>query len=129
MRNNNFSWIFFIPLLSTICGVQFSLTSISLSHPLLERKLESIEQLFTPNNEEILTQTRESETDLIYATGEPLKPRNDNLRPVSEAEKLRDNNFVLVNHRAHSSSVFVAPIAPNPRNRLFYPSESFDRHK
>jgi hypothetical protein len=47
-------------------------------------------------------------------------------------EKLNGKNVGLVNHqerKAQSSSVFVTAIVPNPKNRLFYPSESVDQHK
>lgn len=141
MNNNKvlFTCLFLIPLLSITFGDpaadESSLTTEVNNHPLLERELDNIEQLFpniTRNDDPILTEINTtqpaSETDLVdVTTSEPSIPADENKLPqILVEENSNEKKIVSVKHREPaplSSSVFVAAIAPNPQNRLFYVSD------
>lgn len=126
-----FTCLFLFPLLSITCGssIRSSLTAEENSHPFLIRKIDSNQQQYTGNGDPFQDTTQESQIEDTSNTA-PLMSENEEFFPVLEGEKGSDKNIVLVNPRkVKSSSVAVAPIAPNPERRLYYPSAPVDQPK
>lgn len=124
-----FTCLFLFPLLSITCGssIRSSLTAEENSHPFLIRKIDNIQQRYTGNGDPFQDTTQESQIEDTSNTA-PLMPGNEEFPLVLEGEKGIDKNIVLVNPRkVKSSSVAVAPIAPNPERRLYYPSAPVDQ--
>lgn len=126
-----FTCLFLFPLLSFTCGssIRSSLTAEENSHPFLIRKIENLQQRYTGNGDPFQDTTQESQIEDTSNNG-PLMSENEEFIPVLEGEKRSDKNIVLVNPRkVKSSSIAVAPIAPNPERRLYYPSAPVDQPK
>ncbi len=127
-----FTCLFLFPLMSITCGsysVQSSLTAEENRHPFLVRKIDNVQQ--TRNGHPFPTQdtTQESQIE-VTSNNAPLMPGNEEFPPVLEGEKGSDENMVLEKPREiKSSSVAVAPIAPNPERRLYYPSAPVEQPK
>ncbi|XP_046455337.1 uncharacterized protein LOC124202883 [Daphnia pulex] len=124
--------LFLFPLLSITCGssIRSSLTAEENSHPFLIRKIDNLKQRYTGNRDPFQDTTQESQIEDTSNNNAPLMSENEEFLPVLEGKKGSDNNIVLINPRkVKSSSVAVAPIAPNPERRLYYPSQPVDQPK
>ncbi|EFX85853.1 hypothetical protein DAPPUDRAFT_237475 [Daphnia pulex] len=126
---SHFTCLFLFPLLSITCGSSIRSSLTAEENPFLIRKIDNLQQGYTRNGDPFQDTTQESQIE-DTSNNAPLMPGNEEFPLLLEGEKGSDKNIGLVNPRkVKSSSVVVAPIAPNPERRLYYPSAPVDQPK